>query len=103
MQSAKISAPTAIHEIGHAVEDSVQRHDPQFYGRWQSKLYNAYQRATQSGTVSEYAGTNSAEYIAEGVAHYHENPNLLRQKDAQLFQLTQELLHKAAELGKAPL
>lgn len=103
VQSAKISAPTAIHEIGHAVEDSVQRHDPQFYGRWQSKLYNAYQRATQSGTVSEYAGTNSAEYIAEGVAHYHENPNLLRQKDAQLFQLTQELLHKAAELGKAPL
>jgi len=101
VQSAKVSAQTPIHEIGHAVEDSVQRHDPKFYGSWHSKLYTAYQRATQNGTVSEYAGTNPGEYVAEGVAHFYENPTLLRQKDPQLFQLTQELLQKAAQLGSS--
>ena len=99
-KSSQAHAHTPVHELGHAVEDAVQRHDPLFYGRWSARLEAAYSRAISNGTVSEYAGSNSAEYVAEGVGHYYEDPNLLKSKDPQLFQLTQQLLERAAQLGQ---
>lgn len=105
IQSSQVNPPagqghahTPLHELGHAVEDSVARHDPKFFGNWHSKLYIAYQKAQQSGTVSEYAASNVAEYLAEGVGHFYEDPNLLRQKDPKLFELTRQLLERAAQL-----
>ncbi|ODT67524.1 hypothetical protein ABS71_10730 [bacterium SCN 62-11] len=98
VQSSRIGTPTSVHELGHAVEDAVSRHDPKFFGSWHSKLFTAYQRAAQSGTVSEYATSNVGEYIAEGVSHYYENPEVLRQKDSKLFELTQQLLERAGQL-----
>lgn len=105
IQSSQVSPPagqghahTPLHELGHAVEDSVSRHDPKFFGNWHSKLFVAYQGAVQKGTVSEYAASNIAEYLAEGVGHFYEDPNLLRQKDPKLFELTQQLLERAAQL-----
>lgn len=80
------------------MEDSVARHDPKFFGNWHSKLYIAYQKAQQSGTVSDNAASNVAEYLAEGVGHFYEDPNLLRQKDPKLFELTRQLLERAAQL-----
>lgn len=107
VQSSQVTPPagqahahTPLHELGHAVEDSVARHEPRFYSRWHSQVYNAYQRAQQAGGVSDYALSNQAEYIAEGVGHYYEDPQLLRQKDPTLFRLTEELLQKAAQLGQ---
>ncbi|MFN8608173.1 MAG: hypothetical protein U0931_11620 [Vulcanimicrobiota bacterium] len=106
VQSSQVSPPpgqahahTPLHELGHALEDSVARHDPGFYSRWHSQLYTAYQKAQQNGGVSDYALSNTAEYIAEGVGHYYEDPQLLRQKDPNLFRLTEELLSNAARLG----
>lgn len=108
IQSSQITPPagqahahTPLHELGHAVEDSISRHDPRFYSRWHSQLYTAYQTAQQKGGVSDYALSNPAEYAAEGVGHYYEDPQLLRQKDPNLFRLTEQLLQKAAELGQA--
>ncbi len=105
VQSSKVApqpgqshSHTPLHELGHAVEDSVSRHDPRFYGSWHSKVFIAYQGAVQGGTVSEYAASNVAEYIAEGVGHFYEDPNLLRQKDPKLFELTRQLLERAAQL-----
>ena len=98
VQSSRTGTPTSVHELGHAVEDAVSRHDPKFFGSWHSKLFTAYQRAAQSGTVSEYATSNVGEYIAEGVSHYYENPEVLRQKDSKLFELSRELLERAAQL-----
>ena len=105
IQSSQVSPPagqghahTPLHELGHAIEDSVSRHDPKFFGSWHSKLFIAYQGAVQRGTVSEYAASNIAEYLAEGVGHYYEDPNLLRQKDPKLFELTRQLLERAAQL-----
>jgi len=107
VQSSKLApspnephAHTPVHELGHALEDSVERHDPRFYQNWLSRVQGAYQRARGQGSVSDYATTNPAEYIAEGVGHYYEDSALLKKKDPQLFQLTQELLEKAAELGR---
>lgn len=97
-QPGQAHAHTPLHELGHAVEDSVSRHDPKFYGNWHSKVFIAYQAAVQGSTVSEYAASNVAEYIAEGVGHYYEDPNLLRQKDPKLFDLTRQLLERAAQL-----
>ncbi len=96
VQSSRLGTPTSVHELGHAIEDAVSRHDPKFFNSWHSKLFIAYQRAAQSGTVSDYATHNAAEYIAEGVSHYYENPEVLRQKDPKLFELTQQLLERAA-------
>jgi hypothetical protein len=101
--SAQGHAHTPVHELGHAVEDAVQRHDPQFYGRWSARLEAAFQRATSAGTVSDYAASNSAEYIAEGVGHYYEDAKLLQSKDPQLFELTRQLLDRAAQLGRQSL
>ena len=93
-------AHTPIHEMGHALEAAVERHDPRFYQNWLARVQGAFQRARSQTSVSEYATTNLAEYIAEGVGHYYEDPALLKSKDPQLFQLTQQLLEKAAELGR---
>lgn len=93
-------AHTPVHEMGHALEAAVERHDPRFYQNWLGRVQGAFQRARSQSSVSEYATTNLAEYIAEGVGHYYEDPGLLKQKDPQLFRLTQELLEKAADLGR---
>jgi len=94
-------AHTPVHELGHAVEDAVQRHDPQFYGRWSARLQAAFSRAQSQGTITDYAASNPAEYIAEGVGHYYEDAALLKSKDPQLFALTQQLLERAAQIGAA--
>lgn len=94
-----LSGDVGIHEAGHAVDHLVRDLDPTFYQEWQGRLREAHE-ASRGSTVTDYAGTNPSEYIAEGISHYYADPLLLRSTDPALYSLTEELLHRAAELGR---
>lgn len=95
-----VSGDTPIHELGHAVDHAVRSLDPEFYRDWSARLGEAQAAARAGGgLVTQYAGQSPGEYIAEGVSHYYEDPTLLRSTDPALYSLTEELLHRAAELG----
>ena len=103
VQAHKVSGTTPSHELGHAIEESVARRDPRFYNQWIGNVQSAYQRAlSERNTISEYARTNLAEYIAEGVAHYQENPAKLRAQDPRMAEWVGQLLSRAAQLGGLP-
>lgn len=106
-------AHTAVHELGHAMEDIVKQKDPQFYEGWQKRLNEAHGRAAgpppdlsdpasftrkPPGSVSDYALTNPGEYFAEGFSHYYDDPKLLQTKDPALFGLTREFVEHARTL-----
>ncbi len=93
------SAP--VHELGHAIDFQMEKKDPQFYQGWKARLEAAHAKTEglQGKTVSEYAKTNPREYIAEGFAHYYEDPKALKAADPALFALTEELIARANTLG----
>lgn len=99
VRDSRLDSDTPVHEIGHAIEGAVQRGDPQYYADFEPRLREAYQQATRGTTVSAYAQSSPREYIAEGVAHYYEDPKALNAADPALYALTQELLSKANLMG----
>lgn len=97
---------TPTHEVGHAVHLLVEKQDPAFTRDWTGRLEQAFQDAGQSqqaGTrepVSAYSRTNRDEYFAEGFRAYHEDPKLLKSRDAALFGLVEEMNAHAGRLGR---
>lgn len=89
---------TTLHEFGHALETIVEALDPGFYGPWQAQVQQAFERAPSG--ISEYASQNPREYVAEGLAHYFEDPAALKAKDQSLFQLTEQFVHHARTLTR---
>lgn len=103
VQSSKLSGGhTPVHELGHALEDAVARHDASFYRRWSARLEVAFQKAQQRGSISDYALTNPAEFVAEGVAHYFDQPEALKKADPDLFSLIEQLVAQARRLSQSP-
>lgn len=99
VRDSQVKSDTPIHEMGHAIEGAVQKADPNFYQGFEPRLMEAYQKALDGTTVSKYAQASPREYIAEGVAHYYEDPKALKATDPALFALTQELIDRASALG----
>lgn len=96
---------TFTHEVGHAIDDAVKTTDPEFYRQWKNGVIRAYEGAEHrghGGTISEYSRTNTTEYIAESVRLYMRNPERMQKIDPQMYELTEELLHYAADLGENP-
>ncbi len=102
VRDSRVGSDTPIHELGHAIEGGVQKADPTFYAGFEPRLMEAYQAARQGTTVSTYAQASPREYIAEGVAHFYEDPKALKATDPALFALTQELIARSSALGNAP-
>lgn len=99
VRDSRVDSDTPVHEIGHAIEGAVQRGDPQYYADFEPRLGKAYEDARQGTTVSAYAQASPREYIAEGVAHYYEDPKALNAVDPALYALTRELLTRANQMG----
>jgi len=96
---------TFTHEVGHAIDDAVKTTDPEFYRQWKKGVMKAYEGAEHQGhgeIISEYSRTNTTEYIAESVRLYMRNPERMQKIDPEMYELTEELLHYAADLGENP-
>jgi len=104
---------TAVHELGHGLEDVMRSKDPQFHASWVKKLEEAHRKAAgpgmslgnlgsplpeAPGTVTQYALTNPREYLAEGISHFYDDPKLLKAKDPALYGLTHQFLEHVKTL-----
>ena len=92
----------AVHEVGHRVEDIVQQRDPKFYEQWNQQRVEIYERKRESGegSVTGYALEDRGEYFAEGFAFYYQDPELLKAKDLELYNLTEQMVIRAREMGR---
>ncbi|MCA9790675.1 MAG: zinc-dependent peptidase [Candidatus Eremiobacteraeota bacterium] len=95
---------TVSHEFGHALDNVLEARDPEFHAAWQegiAKAFYAAQQGRKEGKppISDYALTNSHEYVAEGVEFYYKDPQLLKERDPALFALTEQLLTHGNQLG----
>jgi hypothetical protein len=101
VRDSMLGESTPLHEVGHAVDHLVERTDPDFYASWKDRLQQAYDRVSrgESGSISLYSRTNLKEYLAEGFALYHRDPQALKSQDAPLYSLVEELLARAARVS----
>ena len=92
----------AVHEVGHRVEDIVQQQDPKFYEQWNQQRVELYERKREGGegSVTGYALEDRGEYFAEGFAFYYQDPELLKAKDLELYNLTEQMVLRAREMGR---
>lgn len=107
VDSDQVGSKTHVinHELGHSIDDLLQRQNPKFYKPWSAQVKEALGEARQrqqegKPVASDYSLTNQAEYVAEGVEYYFENPEMLKANDPKLFALTEQLLAQADEQGK---
>lgn len=92
------------HELGHSMDDLLSQQNPDFHAKWSAQVKEALAEARQRNkdgqpVASHYSLTNQAEYVAEGVEYYFENPEMLKANDPKLFELTKQLLERADEQG----
>ncbi|CAN0333092.1 unnamed protein product, partial [Phaeothamnion confervicola] len=98
LRAETVAAKTPIHEFGHVVDFLVEKESPQFYAGWKERLNIAFNDARNRGEIiSRYAGSNPREYLAEGFAFHHLQPELLEKKDPTLQSLVVELMDQAAD------
>ncbi|MBS2034006.1 zinc-dependent peptidase [bacterium] len=110
VDSDQVGSKTHVinHELGHSIDDLLERQNPKFYKPWAAQVKEALSEARQrqqegKPVASDYSLTNQAEYVAEGVEYYFENPEMLKVNDPKLFALTEQLLAQADEQGKLNL
>ncbi|HXE73683.1 MAG TPA: hypothetical protein VNO81_13560 [Candidatus Nitrosotenuis sp.] len=101
VRDSMLGESTPLHEVGHAVDHLVERADAEFYAGWRDRLQQAYDRVSrgESRSISLYSRTNLKEYLADGFALYHRDPQTLKSQDAPLYSLVEELLARAARVG----
>lgn len=101
VMNGAISGGTPAHELGHAVEDIIEKQDPKFYGPWKQRLDTAYEQAGKGPLeeqISGYSRTSPKEYLAEGFEHYYDDPKTLKFKDPDLYALVHDLTQRASHL-----
>lgn len=88
---------TPVHELGHALEIFLARRAPEWYESFKTRLDRAYHTAPQA--ISNYSRANLKEYLAEGFAYFHLQPDRLQAQDPALFKLMAEMAEVAGQLG----
>lgn len=93
---------TPVHELGHALEFTLEEKRPDFYNGWKEQLDTAYGNVgfDPNRTVSDYSRINEREYLAEGYKFLHTDKKLLKTKDPKLFELTRQLDEVARQEGR---
>lgn len=103
---------TVLHEVGHAVLRRASERWPVSSLKLKERLARARNGLVPAGigidvqldpghshrfAISEYSRVNAQEYFAEGFAHYHTEPEILKLQDPLLFELVEEAI--ALNLG----
>lgn len=93
IRDSAVSLDTPIHEMGHVVDMTLERDEPEFYKSLSPRIERAYSLArSQNRTVSNYSRANRREYIAEGFAAYYGDPDNLKQVDPELYELVDQMV-----------
>jgi len=93
IRDSALELDTPIHELGHVIDMTLEKQEPEFYGAIRPRIEKAhYQARLNSSAISSYALANRREYIAEGFAAYYEEPARLRKVDPALYQLVDEMV-----------
>lgn len=88
-----VELDTPIHELGHVVDMTLEKEEPEFYRTLQPRIEKAHYQARLHGkAISQYAMANRREYLAEGFVAYYETPDKLRRIDPELYQLVDEMV-----------
>lgn len=68
-----------IHEVGHALWDTLKEEDREFFDQWSSRVSGLYESRMKSGEndqfITTYSKENEREYYAEGFAAYFTDPD----------------------------
>jgi len=93
VRDTAVELDTPVHELGHVIDMTLEKQEPEFYRNLQPRIEKAhYQARLQGKAISSYAMANRREYIAEGFAAYYETPEKLRKIDPELYQLVDEMV-----------
>lgn len=93
VRDTAVQLDTPVHELGHVIDMTLEKQQPEFYSSLQPRIEKAhYQARLQGKAISSYAMANRREYIAEGFAAYYDTPEKLRQIDPELYQLVEEMV-----------
>jgi hypothetical protein len=93
IRDSAVDLDTPVHELGHVIDMTLEKEEPQFYASLRPRIEKAHYQARLHGkAISDYAMANRREYIAEGFAAYYDNPGKLRKLDPELHQLVDEMV-----------
>lgn len=93
VRDSAVSLDTPIHELGHVVDMTLEKVEPEFYQTLKEPIERAYGLARSQGhAISEYSKANPREYIAEGFAAYYTEPQRLRETDPALHEIIQQMV-----------
>jgi hypothetical protein len=94
IRESALTDHSAIHELGHAIEEINRRRDPDFGERFTKERDGVFSHVG-SGVgkrrgITDYAETNAKENLAEGFAIYYTDPARLKAADPDLFALVEK-------------
>jgi hypothetical protein len=93
IRDSAVGLDTPIHELGHVIDMTLEKEEPELYGSLRPRIEKAYYQARlQSKAITSYAKANPREYIAEGFAAYYDEPARLRKVDPELYGLIEEMV-----------
>lgn len=102
IRDSAVELDTPVHELGHVIDLTLEKEDPEFYNSLRPRIERAhYQARFQGHAITEYSKANKREYIAEGFAAYYDNPRELRSKDPELFGLVDQMVDRCCGLAGA--
>ncbi len=69
IRASALALDTPIHELGHVIDFTLEKAEPEFYQTLAPRIEKAYGQARLDGhAITAYALANRREYIAEGFA-----------------------------------
>ena len=93
IRDSAVSLDTPIHELGHVVDMTLEKEEPEFYQTLENSIKKAYGLARSRGhAISEYSKANPREYIAEGFAAFYDQPQKLRKTDPALHEIITQMV-----------
>lgn len=93
IRDSAVELDTPVHELGHVIDMTLEKEEPEFYDRLRPRIEKAHYQARLNGNaITSYAMANRREYIAEGFAAYYDTPAELRRVDPELYRLVNEMV-----------
>jgi hypothetical protein len=92
IRDTSLKDATAIHELGHSMEEIINRRSPQFSQELTARRDYVYEHpgSSDGAPITDYAATSASENLSEGFSLYFSDPKLLKLKDPALHDLVEQ-------------